>query len=359
MKTPGPTLRRSDREMRIFISYSHSDRTFVRELARVLRDQVGVQPFYDEHVRIGRGFSEEIQRGIANTHVFMPVLTSASDQRKWVHQEIGYAAALNIPFLPLALDRLPGQMIKVLQAVRLSRRNLAPLLRDLTQEKLINLVKSKAGPQYALYQCASLPYERATWMASYSNDVLQQGYAGLLRQRGGLSSMNIPRESLSHPVWERRYAPHGQTPDHMKAQRDERLGLEAHARGAGCRLIINPDIEYPDLNREAVIARLTTLKDFLVSMTDESCQVAWNARMTHGDSVTIVGSWFSAEAVLSRKGKGYFQTVFTRHAPSLMDKIDAFEDDFESHLALHGWSRADSRMRAIELVDRKIAALKA
>ncbi len=343
--------------LRVFISYSRDDAGFVGQLARFLKNEVGVEPVYDRDFRLGAVFDDEIKRFIAHAHVFMPVLTPIADERKWVHQEIGYASALNIPILPLAVGKLPGEMIERLQAMKIERGGVSSLRNVLTLEHFKGLVREKSGPGFAFYQCANYPDERASWLASFSDDVTNQGGLGFLRQKGGLSSLHIPREVPSHPIWAQRYAPHVRAPDHIRLQRAERIALEQHARGAGCRLIINPDLVFPDLALSAVVVRLRTLLDFLKSMSDANCEVAWNASMVHDESVTIVGNWFAAESVRARRGVGYFQTVFTRHAPTLVSKIVAFDQEFEGLLQLHGWKRRHSRREGMRLLVRKITAL--
>jgi len=350
---------RDKSRLRVFISYSRKDSDFVSQLDKFLRAEVGVEPVYDRNIRIGTKFDAEIMRFIAHAHIFMPVLTPTADDRKWVHQEIGYASALNIPIVPLAVGKLPGEMIERLQAVRVFKGNLDSLRDTLTLDHLESRVRDMSGSGFALYQCANYPDERASWLASFSNDVSKLGEEGFLRQKGGLSSLHIPKEVPSHPIWIKRYAPHTRTPDHIHLQRSERIALERHARGAGCRLIINPDLEFPDLATSAVIVRLGTLLEFLRSMTNKFCEVAWNASMEHSESVTIVGNWFAAESVRARRGIGYYQTVFTRHAPTLVAKTAEFDEEFEGLLQLHGWSRRRSRQEAIDLILRKIAALHA
>jgi len=46
-------------------------------------------------------------------------------------------------------------------------------------------------------------------------------------------------------------------------------------------------------------------------------------------NVTIVGDWFFAESVSAALGEGYKHTIFTRHAPSIRSRIEAFDQEFE------------------------------
>jgi hypothetical protein len=73
----------------------------------------GFDPMWDEYFAFGHGFHDQIRNFVAHAHVFLPVLTATSDQRKWVHQEIGYAMTLNVPVLPVAVgtagqEAMPG-----------------------------------------------------------------------------------------------------------------------------------------------------------------------------------------------------------------------------------------------------------
>lgn len=87
----------------MFISYSHQDRKLVEQVEQVLREN-GLDTLWDENFEFGHGFPEQIKNFIAHAHVFMPIITAA---RPWVHQEIGYAMALNVPLLPVCKGELP------------------------------------------------------------------------------------------------------------------------------------------------------------------------------------------------------------------------------------------------------------
>jgi hypothetical protein len=104
---------------RVFISYSHEDRQMVEKVVQVLK-QNGLTVLWDENFAFGHGFHEQIKNFISHAHVFMPIITRTSSQRGWVHQEIGYAMALNVPVLPVTKDQLPGEMLQQLHAVSLS-----------------------------------------------------------------------------------------------------------------------------------------------------------------------------------------------------------------------------------------------
>lgn len=93
-------------------------------------------------------------------------------------------------------------------------------------------------------------------------------------------------------------------------------------------------------------------------MTDELCQIAFHREMKHEESITIVGDWFSAESVSAKIGEGYRQTIFTRHAPSMITKIADFDSEFNEHLETLNWKAETSRLSAIEAIEKIVAELK-
>src|SRR4051812_17302682 len=101
---------------RIFISYSHEDKKAVEGIDIVLRRE-GLTPVWDKEVKPGTSFTDSIKRQISTAHLFMPLLTRGSQDRPWVHQEIGFAIGIDVPVLPIALDQLPGEMVAAIQAL--------------------------------------------------------------------------------------------------------------------------------------------------------------------------------------------------------------------------------------------------
>jgi hypothetical protein len=126
---------------------------------------------------------------------------------------------------------------------------------------------------------------------------------------------------------------------------------------AGCKLIVNPFLKYEAYGRQARFVRLKSLYHFLREMPDEKCQVAVRRDLDHEVSNTYVGDWFSAESVSAVVGKGYFQTIFTRHAALLQERIANFDCEFAELLAENNISPEGSRCHALEVIGREIAAL--
>lgn len=95
---------------RVFISYSHDDRS-IFDAVRAALQSAGVEPWSDVDLTAGTGFTEQIQTNISHSHVFVPILTPQSHARGWVHQEVGYAVAMKIPCVPICVGKLPDGMI--------------------------------------------------------------------------------------------------------------------------------------------------------------------------------------------------------------------------------------------------------
>ena len=360
VKSAGRDASRSPLEQpppyRVFISYSHADRPYAQKIAEILIRN-GIKPMWDKDFAFGQGFHEQIKRFIAHSHVFLPILTPEANRRKWVHEEIGYAMALNIPTVPVAIGELPEAMIQQLQAIQVEEGQIGKLSSYLTRDAIEPVVTTRAPGMEPLYACAEMPDTRATMLAGYCQDVLSLREFGTVRQKGGLSSFHIPRQTVGHGVWTRRYGRLPRSEEHCRKQRDERLALERHARVVGCKIIVNPTLKFAEYGREARRCRLECLREFLLAMPDSHCQVAVKEVMAHRESVTIVGNWFAAKSMAAEVGKGYFQTIFTRHAPTVIEALEAFDEEFEELLTEAGVRAADSRRWAIGRLDEELAAM--
>lgn len=361
---------------RVFVSYSHEELDFAKKIVEIL-GKLHLVVLWDQKFSVGTGFNEQIQTFISYSHIFLPIITKKSAARGWVHQEIGYAVAQNIPILPLAIDRLPDAMMQGLHALVLPR-NLEGVEETITLEKFEHLVRRYRNETLASNHSARFTEDRSRMMAGYANEILLLGQTGEIRQKGGLSSFHIPFEGIMDNVWTERYGGKPQTPIHCHYLREERLALEQHARKSGCRLIINPSQEYTALGPIARIRRLECLVRFLESENGEKAQVAIDTGLNSNVSVTIIGDWIYAESVSAYHGagsspsdtsdrstreagttptrEGVWQTNFTRHAPSILDRVELFDQEFCELLRHLGWSAHTSRQRALvdlrELIEK-------
>lgn len=362
---------------RIFISYSHRDEPLVRRLERVLQEN-GLTTMRDKDFAFGVGFPDQIKRFIEYAHVFMPVITRESSQRGWVHQEIGYAMGRNVPVLPVAIDWEPGQWLQTLHSVILNHKDLRRRrrwkLRGIFSPGLFrDLVQRHGDDRSAVYACGTLHEDRTQMMTEYAREVSgiqallppvstehahTSGMSSFVRQKGGLSSFHIPDEPVVADVWRTRYAPDNQKSEHhCRLQRNERIALTLHARRWGCRLIVNPRMQYK--TEEMTVVRLRSLLQFLESADGQKVEVAFNEQMLDGEHRTIVGNWFLADTVAAVPRSGYYQTIFTRHAPSMEFKIEEFDDEFHRLLQQSGWDPHNSRVRAITDLRGRLEGLEA
>jgi hypothetical protein len=133
-------------------------------------------------------------------------------------------------------------------------------------------------------------------------------------------------------------------------QRDERLALEEHARQWGCSLIIDPSLTFRKYGEAARKSRLRELLAFLESMPDHLVRVAVNEKMSTSASITIVGNWFLAESMSAAMGKGYQQTIFTRHAPSIQAKLELFDREMNELLKTQKGGAANSKKYAFDVI---------
>ena len=68
-----PVMSKMDQrpKFRVFISYSHEDRSLVEGIAAILEAN-GLKPMWEENFAYGQGFHEQIKNFIAHAHVFSP-----------------------------------------------------------------------------------------------------------------------------------------------------------------------------------------------------------------------------------------------------------------------------------------------
>lgn len=342
---------------RVFISYSHKDQKLAQDLAQVLEDN-GLRPLWSREITSPWPFLEVIKDFISHSHVFMPILTKAASQRGWVHQEIGYALALNVPVLPVIRGgQLPGEMLEQLHGLVLSD-DPKDYRKQLSKSLFEKLVKEAQEKSHALFECAKYQVDRTRMLVEYANRVRRLGHYGQVRQQATLSSFNIPDLPLSHKEWEIRHGSYYIGEDLCELLWKERRVMEEHARVAGCSLIIYPHVELKEFGDKAKKVRLKTVLQFLESMPGDKVKVAVNyGGLPRGSNLIIVGDWFAAEAVRTYEGKGYRHTIFTRHAPTVRSKMESFDAELRHLFQEQGLAPESSREAAINALQKIIAEL--
>jgi hypothetical protein len=337
---------------RVFVSYSHPDRLLVERLVKVL-DQAGVAPMWDNDLVPGTGFSEQIQRFITNSHVLLPVLTPASAERPWVHQEIGFALALGKAVLPVSTGGAPLGIISTIQTMQL-REDLADAPAKLSAECFRRLMDGLQD-RPATYECTDDNAQRAQLLARYAENVAAISQYGQVRQMASLTSFQLPDRGAADPVW-KKYFPANPRDHHLfGALRRERVALQKHARERGCRLILDPVERLEDIYHEhglsSVQARVRGLLAFLRDGSLPNVVIAINDDAERTTSITLVGDWFSSEAVSSGgrarvSGKALLrEALFTRDVSVVRQQIEDFDNRLLDLLTDRGWDEESSRAK--------------
>jgi hypothetical protein len=173
-----------------------------------------------------------------------------------------------------------------------------------------------------------------------------------------LSTFNIPDKPLNNPIWVVRRKPTTPRRETDRLLLEERRILQEHATRCGCCLMVKPHAEqFHDLAPEALRVRLDTLLRFVLSMPPSRLRIAVNPRLRSPECSTIIGDWFCAEAVTYQPGEGIVNTIFTRHAPTVMAKAAEFDREFEDVVAEQG-GLLPARRQAIRVIRRRMLSLK-
>lgn len=321
---------------RIFLSYARDDRSLADRLGERL-GEAGFDLLWDGNLLAGEVLTKGIERFIAHSHVFLPLITEGSRVRPWVHQEIGYALALNVPVLPVSVGAPPDGLLAQIHAAQCSDPPTEEEL-EAVIERLSSLIEEARLEHPALYVVARDRYDRARMLGEYARDVAKLRRRGVVRQRGLGGSFTIPDVSENDPLWSRRL-PAGQSMSAREREmlRAEQQALARHARAAGCRLIVDLEALAHKYPGEQLLARLEPLESFLRSLEDVPVVIGHRRGEAEPDdddlrSTTAVGDWYLAEAVRLSRDMGWVQTMLTRHTPTIQREIERFDDDLESLL---------------------------
>ncbi|MBN1893593.1 toll/interleukin-1 receptor domain-containing protein [bacterium] len=339
---------------RIFISYSHEDIEFSRKIVNIFEDG-GFEVLWDKNFQCGQGFHDQIRNYISHSHVFVPILTEASNRRGWVHQEIGYAMAIKIPVFPIAYGKMPDEMLYGLQAFiwEGDEKSMKKKLLSSSFKTLIEFSQANCRP---FYECAEFQEDRLAMMVDYASRVIHLDKYGHFRQSATLSVFHVPPVPISDPVWIKHYGTKKASPSRMQGTLKERLVMERHARKEGCSLIIHPyQKELNDLGKDAKITRIKMLLDFLHSMPNKvPVFIAIKNEEKKFRSITCVGDWFAAESISGQAGEGWEQTIFTRHAPTIQSTIESFDRELRRILENQGIEPKDSKKHATQTLKKII-----
>lgn len=330
---------------RIFIAYSHEDRALLENAVKVLEDN-GYNPLCDKNIMVGKPFTDEIKKMIAHAHIFLPLLTENSSLRPWVHQETGYALAMNIPILPVAVGSVPGEMTAQLHAVTVCD-DFSDFPQKVSAYDMENLVMHDPTEGVTNLWVSAWAEERTKLLGDYAAWVSNLHYYGRVRQRAALSSFSIPDADVQDEIWKQRDGNIAYSQYYHSLQRIERQTLQAHAEKGGCDLLIDPDFCLERHGIEATTARLKILMEFLMDKNNVSDIRVVISEEAHQSNLTFVGDWFSAESFSPKVGESHSRTVFCRHAPTVLNQMRLFDDLFNKLLSQQGTAPEASRDWAI------------
>ena len=347
-----------ENKIRVFISYSNEDKDYVKNLIDILeKENDKLMILWTKKILTGADYIKEIKLFIEHAHIFLPVITKSSSKRGWVHQEIGYALSFHIPIFQILIDDTnPIGMIESLQAIRLQKSD--GLLNEKLNYDVLSTFLKKHETKSALYLRAFEVENRARLMAKYSEKIFSMDKYGVVRQKGGLSSFHIPNKFIEHQDWVDRYLPNTKSPNHKKLQLAERKALQQHAEREGCKLIVNPNYAIEGRDPIAAIIRVKTMIEFLESMPDDKVVIAFQKQDVNFESLTMVGDWFLAESVSFKNKDGFTNTFFTRNASEITKRMECFDEELAELLKSLGWTPENSRVKAIEELNKKLTLLK-
>jgi hypothetical protein len=342
--------------LRVFLSYAHSDLNVLDQVVKAL-ESTGMVPVWDDKIKPGAEFTNEIRRLIATSHVFMPILTGNSAANPWIHQEIGFALGIDVPVVPLALGALPDEMIKALQAV-IVKKDMSDLFSKVEQLECEDLVlKGQAGSGLealgVTIQVADFTEDRTRNLVTFAQAVKEPSR---IRQRGIFSSFSLPNAEIDDPVWNTIDLPQKRSNYFRQLLKKEREVLEHHAKYGGCSLILRPFLDYRSVGAQVHRQQLELLATFLKSMPNELVTIAITDIGDHGN-LTIVGDWFAARALPPRPGSEYRETLFCHHSPTVLRWLKQFDDEVESILCASEVKPNKSRAYALLKIQDRLKQL--
>nr|VFJ87469.1 MAG: TIR domain-containing protein [Candidatus Kentron sp. H]VFJ89095.1 MAG: TIR domain-containing protein [Candidatus Kentron sp. H]VFJ95785.1 MAG: TIR domain-containing protein [Candidatus Kentron sp. H] len=342
-------------KFRVFISYARGDPELAEKLSKKL-EEAELEPVWDDSIQAGTQFSDEIKGFIANSHIFIPLITDKSRSSSWVHQEIGFAIALKVPVLPIVIGKQDQTDLKGLlasfQHITVDEE-LSDLIEKLKEIDLKRLVSPPPPRTTDMFDIAEWPEERTERLIKYSDRELQLNHFGMVRQKAAFSSFYIPYNAKSD-IWEKLDGEIKRSEYYRYLLGEERRTLGEHIQQKGCRLIMYPTIEDHFGGADAACFRLKKLKEFLESMPDEKVKVVFS-ESARRNNLTIVGDRFVAESRIPRP-QGYRHTIFKFHPPTVYQAIEQFDIEFDKihdeEKRLGHLNNRSSRQYAIEKVEK-------
>jgi hypothetical protein len=351
---------------RVFLSYSHDNENEACQVRARLKS-LGMEPMSDHLLAPGTAFSDEIKRYISYAHLFIPLVTQSSSTRPWVHQEVGFALAMGVPILPLAIESVPEGFVHQIQSIVVKKG-----LSDLN-EKLVALVFDVAFAHTAraasatvacpnasvpTYQCAQSLRQRTQTLVDASRDIRLLGNTGSVRIKAAFGPFTLPNASPDMPIWDERERKNNRDLEVRELLRQEREEIELHAKASGCRMILAADpLKAKGHTPKSTAKRLRILCDFLTDARDGEVDVVFIPCAKMDSNLLIVGDWFVSEAIVPKHGDAYRLTTFTRHGSTVLRAAADYDRQFNGLLVAMGGQPGKTRGSAIKEVEKLIRQL--
>ena len=340
--------------LRVFVSYDRSQPDLLERVVRGMR-RAGMAPVWDADIRAGTVFTKEIQKRIATAHAVVPLLTRSSIDKPWINQEIGFAAGINVPVVPLTFGPVPRQMIADLQGVPV-RRDLSDLgeaLKRVRAGVLASTTQPASNVEFA-FQIADFSEDRTKCLVELARDAPRPAR---IRQRAIFSSFSLPDALPSDSVWDIIEMERQRSDNFRALLRAERRILEEHARSAGCSLLLRPFLDYKPVGARVHRQQLELLSDFLQSMPVSKVRVAIADTSEHGN-LTLVGDWFGARALPPRPASELRDTLLSQHGPTVLRWLRQFDDDLNAAFRVSKVDPEKSRDHALRRIERRLKELR-
>ena len=109
--------------IRIFLSYSHKDAGEIAEFLYTRLKGAGFEVWKDDHnLSLGSNFPKEIYEAVSEQDYFMPLISPAALESRWVQQEIGTAQALGKNITPILLEHIsPPPFLSALHTLEMKK----------------------------------------------------------------------------------------------------------------------------------------------------------------------------------------------------------------------------------------------
>lgn len=314
----------SEDRLRVFFSYSHEDKDLASSLVEALREH-GLDVHWDVDLPVGQHFVKSIVEGIEHAHLLIPLVTENSNGQAWVHEEIGYGTALEIPVLPIAVGQDPSALAADIQAVKVDA-DLSGFEAQLQKANLRSIVLERAGGRMRV-ELATYPEQRTELMTRKAKELWNRGTPVLLRKRSAQSCFGIP----DRPPWDDEawtgYAGDKELSELRRQMlRNERRAMEKHAREAGCKLLLHGGFAERSLLPAQWAYRVKTLIASLERLPAGKVQVAFLDTQPSG-TYTLLGNWYAAES-LAHYPDGFRGTMVTAHGPTVLQKVEEYDRAF-------------------------------